>query len=46
MNASPDGLVTEPSETDPFGLVESAYVEKILLSDLCTDKQLSFLQIW
>ena len=42
MGASPDGLVTDPSESQPYGLVEikcPARAEKITLLDLCTNKK-------
>ena len=42
MGASPDRLVTDPSERQPYGLVEikcPAHAEKIPLLDLCTEKQ-------
>ena len=42
MGASPDGLVTDPSEQQPYGLVEikcPARAEKLSLLDLCTKKE-------
>ena len=42
MGASPDGLVTDPSERQPHGLVEikcPARAEKLSLFDLCTKKE-------
>ena len=42
MGASPDGLVTDPSERQPFGLVEikcPARAEKLSLFKLSTEKQ-------
>ena len=46
MGASPNGLVTDPSERQPHGLVEikcPAHAEKIPLLDLCTEKQYKLL---
>ena len=40
MGASPDGLVTDPSERQPFGLVEikcSARAEKLSLNSAQTN---------
>ena len=42
MDASPDGLVMDPSEQQPLGLVEikcPARAEKLSLFDLCTKKE-------
>ena len=42
LGASPDGLVTNPSEREPFGLVEikcPARAERLSLFKLSTDKQ-------
>ena len=42
MGASPDGLVVDPSEQQPHGLVEikcPARAEKLSLFDLCTKKE-------
>ena len=42
MGASPDGLVMDPSEQQPLGLVEikcPARAEKLSLFDLCTKKE-------
>ena len=42
MGASPDGLVMDPSEQQPLGLVEikcPACAEKLSLFDLCTKKE-------
>ena len=42
MGASPDGLVIDPSEQQPHGLVEikcPARAEKLSLFDLCTKKE-------
>ena len=42
MDASPDGLVIDPGEQQPHGLVEikcPARAEKLSLFDLCTKKE-------
>ena len=42
MGASLDGLMTDPNESQPYGLVEikcPAHAEKITLLNLCTSKK-------